>query len=97
MDRQPAVYMLTNRRDGTLYIGVTANLLARIWQHRNDLIEGFSRRYRLHRLVYFELHQSMYNAITREKQLKEWRRSWKVELIECTNPEWCDLWDEICR
>jgi putative endonuclease len=97
MERHAAVYILTSRRDGPLYIGVTSNLLARVWQHRNDLIEGFTRRYRLHRLIYFEVHDSMYAAISREKQLKEWRRGWKLELIEKSNPEWRDLWDEISR
>jgi len=97
MERQPAVYILTNRRDGTLYIGVTSNLLARVWQHRNRLVEGFCRRYALHQLVYFEIHDSMYNAISREKQLKAWRRAWKVELIEKNNSEWRDLWDEVGR
>jgi putative endonuclease len=97
MERRPALYIVTSRRDGPLYIGVTSNLPARAWQHRNDVIDGFCRRYRLHRLVYFEMHELMYAAITREKQLKEWRRDWKVELIEKLNPEWRDLWDEICR
>jgi putative endonuclease len=97
MERHPAIYILTNRRGGTLYIGVTSNLLARVWQHRHDRVEGFTRRYRLHRLVYFESFSCMYDAISREKQIKAWRRSWKIELIEKRNPEWRDLWHEIIR
>ena len=95
MNRQPAVYLLASKRNGTLYIGVTSNLPARIWQHRNDRIDGFTRKYRVHRLVYFELHEEMTAAIQREKQLKKWRRAWKIELIEKNNPEWRDLYEEI--
>jgi len=97
MERQPAVYILASNRNGTLYIGVTSNLLARVWQHHQDLVEGFTRKHRLHRLVYFEMHESMLAAITREKQLKEWRRVWKLRLIESVNPEWDDLWYSISR
>ncbi|OYD25008.1 GIY-YIG nuclease family protein [Oceanimonas baumannii] len=95
MHKQPAVYMLTNQRNGTLYIGVTSNLVQRIWQHRQRAVEGFSARYGLHWLVYFELHDDMYSAITREKQLKKWKRAWKIRLIEVQNPGWRDLWEEI--
>ena len=95
MAKQPAVYILASRRNGTLYIGVTSNLPARIWQHRNELIEGFTRTYAVHTLVYYELHPTMTQAITREKQLKKWKRAWKLELIEQRNPDWNDLWDEI--
>lgn len=95
MNRQPAVYLLASKRNGTLYIGVTSNLPARIWQHKNDQIDGFTRKYRVHRLVYFELHEEMTAAIQREKQLKKWRRAWKIELIEKSNPEWRDLYEEI--
>ncbi|WP_417607655.1 GIY-YIG nuclease family protein [Oceanimonas baumannii] len=87
MHKQPAVYMLTNQRNGTLYIGVTSNLVQRIWQHRQRAVEGFSARYGLHWLVY--------SAITREKQLKKWKRAWKIRLIEVQNPGWRDLWEEI--
>ena len=97
MDRQPAVYILANRRNGTLYVGVTSNLPARVWQHRNDLIDGFSSEYGTHLLVYFEMHSTMLAAITREKQIKEWKRLWKLRLIESINPDWRDLFDEICR
>ncbi len=95
MNRQPAVYLLASKRNGTLYIGVTSNLPARVWQHRNDQIDGFTKKYRVHRLVYFELHEEMTAAIRREKQLKKWRRAWKIELIEKSNPEWRDLYEEI--
>ena len=97
MERHPAVYILTNRFEGTLYVGVTSNLPARVWQHRQRLADGFANRYGLHRLVWFEMHDSMYAAITREKQIKEWRRAWKLELINTANPEWRDLWGQICR
>jgi putative endonuclease len=96
-ERQPAVYILTNRPRGTLYIGVTSHLCGRIWQHRHDVVEGFTKRYELHRLVWFEVHEDMYAAISREKQLKKWARAWKIELIERSNIEWRDLWEVICR
>jgi putative endonuclease len=95
--KQPAVYILASRRNGTLYVGVTSNLVARIWQHRNDEVEGFTRRYGVHTLVYYEVQPAMTQAIAREKQLKKWRRAWKLELIERRNPEWRDLWDEIAE
>ena len=95
MAKQPAVYVLASRRNGTLYIGATSDLVARIWQHRNDVVAGFTKRYGVHTLVYFELHPEMTQAIAREKQLKKWKRAWKLELIERHNPEWRDLWDEI--
>jgi len=95
MERQPAVYILASERNGTIYIGVTSDLPKRIYQHKNDSVDGFTRKYRVHRLVYFELYADMVSAITREKQLKKWNRAWKVEVIEEKNPEWNDLWDEI--
>ena len=95
MPTQPAVYILASKRNGTLYVGVTGNLQSRGWQHRNDLVEGFTKRYRIHLLVYYELHPDMTSAITREKQIKKWRRSWKIEMIEGQNPEWNDLWETI--
>jgi putative endonuclease len=88
--------MLANRRNGTLYIGVTSNLPARIWQHRHHLVEGFTKRYGVHDLVWFEQHDSMESAIVREKALKVWKRSWKIALIERTNSYWRDLYSEIC-
>ena len=95
MAKQPAVYILASRRNGTLYIGVTGDLVARIWQHKNDAVDGFTSRYGVHTLVYFELCREMTQAIAREKQIKKWNRAWKLELIERHNPEWKDLWGEI--
>ena len=95
MDKSPCVYILASRRNGTLYVGVTSNLTGRIWQHRNDVTEGFTRRYQVHTLVYYEQHASMEAAILREKQLKEWKRVWKLQLIEGKNPGWRDLWQDI--
>lgn len=95
MTKQSAVYILTSKKNGTLYIGVTSNLTQRIWQHRNRQCSGFTKRYNVHRLVYYELHEDVLAAITRENQLKKWRRAWKVRLIEEENPKWVDLWDQI--
>jgi putative endonuclease len=92
---QPAVYILTSRRNGTLYVGVTSNLVKRVHEHKHDLADGFTKKYRVHRLVYFELADDMPSAIAREKQLKKWNRAWKIALIERVNPEWRDLYDEI--
>jgi len=93
MERQPAVYIMASKPNGTLYIGVTSDLPKRAWEHKNDIVDGFTRKYRVHRLVYYELHDDMLSAITREKQLKKWNREWKLELIETQNPDWKDLWD----
>lgn len=93
--KQPAVYILASRRNGTLYTGVTSDLVKRIWEHRNNLVEGFTKRYGVHHLVYFELHEEMYQAIQREKQIKKWNRAWKIELIEKKNPQWRDLWPSL--
>ena len=95
MKRQPTVYILANNQNGTLYIGVTSDLVKRVWEHKNDLIEGFTRKYGVHQLAYYEMHTDMLAAITREKQLKKWNRAWKLELIEEKNPQWKDLWGEI--
>jgi putative endonuclease len=95
MRKQPAVYILASRRNGTLYIGVTSDLQKRTWEHKNDLVEGFTTRYSVHRLVYYELHDEMVSAITREKQIKKWKRDWKLNLIEGENPDWDDLWERI--
>jgi putative endonuclease len=95
MNKQPAVYIVASKRNGTLYTGVTSNIVKRIWEHKNNLIEGFTKKYNIHRLIYFELHNDMSNAITREKQIKKWRRAWKLRLIEEHNPEWRDLWEDI--
>ncbi|OGT23078.1 MAG: hypothetical protein A2342_07205 [Gallionellales bacterium RIFOXYB12_FULL_54_9] len=92
---QPAVYILASQRNGTLYTGVTSDLVKRIWERKNNQVEGFTKRYGVHLLVYFELHTDMLAAITREKQIKKWNRAWKIKLIEMVNPEWRDLWSEI--
>jgi putative endonuclease len=84
--------MLASRRNGTLYIGVTSDLVKRVWEHKNDLVAGFTKRYRVHVLVWYELHDTMESAISREKALKEWKRKWKLELIERQNPYWRDLY-----
>ena len=95
IDRQPCVYILASRRNGTLYIGVTSRLIQRTWEHQHGMVEGFTKRYQVHRLVYYEPHVDMTTAIVREKQLKKWNRAWKIRLIEEKNPYWKDLWDEI--
>ena len=95
MQKQPAVYILANKRNGTLYIGVTSNLKRRIWDHKNKMIEGFTKRYNVTQLVWYELHNTMESAIIREKRLKDWKRKWKLELIEKSNPDWRDLFQEI--
>ncbi len=91
MDRQPCVYILASQPHGTLYIGVTSDLMGRLYQHRSKSIGGFTSRYAVHRLVRFEMLDDMYNAISREKQLKRWHRQWKINLIEQDNPQWLDL------
>ena len=95
MNRQPAVCILASKRNGTLYVGVTSNLKKRIWEHKDDLVGGFTRKYHVHRLVWYELHEAMEYALIREKRLKNWRRKWKLQLIESSNPEWQDLYAEI--
>jgi putative endonuclease len=95
MEKAPAVYILANRRNGTLYIGVTSDLVQRVWQHRASLVEGFTKAYGVHRLVHYEQFGSMEHAIQREKRLKKWDRQWKLRLIEEGNPEWRDLWPDI--
>jgi len=95
MNKRPAVYILASKRNGTLYIGVTSDLVKRVWEHKNDMVEGFSKRYNVHQLVWYELHESMESAILREKRLKDWKRSWKLKLIERMNPHWQDLYDSI--
>jgi putative endonuclease len=92
---RPCVYILASRRNGTLYVGVTSNLVKRVWEHKSDLVDGFTRKYEVHGLVYFELHGTMDAAITREKQIKKWKRAWKIEMIEKANLQWRDLWPEI--
>ena len=95
MERQPCVYILASQRNGTLYAGVTSDLIKRIWQHKNDVADGFTRKHRIHTLVWFEQHLTMESAIRRKKAIKEWNRAWKLRLIEETNFEWRDLYPEI--
>ncbi|MGA2173062.1 MAG: GIY-YIG nuclease family protein [Sedimentisphaerales bacterium] len=87
------VYILASKRNGTLYIGVTNNLLKRVDEHKNNLIPGFTNKYGVHNLVYYERYNDIYDAIAREKRMKKWKREWKMELIEKSNPEWRDLYD----
>ena len=93
--KQFFIYIMTNKRKGTLYIGVTSDLPARVWQHKSNLIEGFTEKYKLHKLVYYEQHENIYSAIKREKQMKKWQRQWKLEIVEKLNPHWKDLYEEI--
>ena len=94
--RQTAcVYILASKRNGTLYVGVTSDVVKRGWEHGNGLVEGFTKKYSIHSLVYYEMHENMLAAITREKQIKKWNRAWKLRLIEQGNPQWRDLWPEI--
>ncbi len=92
--KQPAVYILASRRNGTLYVGVTSNLAGRVEAHRPGAVQGFTEKYGVKTLVYFELHDDMYEAIQREKRIKKWNRAWKIELIERANPDWRDLSDQ---
>jgi putative endonuclease len=93
--KQPCVYILASARNGTLYIGVTSDLLKRVWQHKNSVSKGFSSRYGVQHLVWYELHETMESAILKEKQLKKWNRVWKVDLVERFNPSWRDLFLEL--
>lgn len=95
MDKQPVTYILATERNGTLYVGVTSNLIARVWQHREHVVDGFTKKYGVKKLVWYEPHETMENAITREKRLKKWNRAWKIKLIETFNPYWNDLWPNI--
>ena len=92
---QPAVYILASHRNGTLYTGVTSNLIQRVYQHKEHLVQGFTDTYQVTQLVWYELHETMESAIAREKRLKKWNRQWKLRLIEESNPTWQDLWPEI--
>ena len=91
------VYILASKRNGTLYVGMTDDLVKRIWQHRNNIISDFTQRYNVKSLVWYEPHESRESAFKRERQIKKWNRSWKLELIERSNPSWCDLWEEIAQ
>ena len=92
MTKQPAVYISASRRNGTLYVGVASDLLRRVWQHKSDVAGGFTKKYGVHMLVYYEMRANVIEAIRREKQLKKWNRAWKIELIEKKNPQWRDLY-----
>ena len=93
MPKRGTVYILASRRNGTLYVGVTSDLVRRVWEHKHNLIEGFTKQHSVHRLVYFEEHDDIHDAIVREKRLKKWNRAWKIRLIEEANPGWRDLYD----
>jgi len=93
--KQYYVYMLASKKHGTLYIGVTSDLAKRVWEHKNNFVEGFTKKYNVHRLVYYEITNSAESAIVREKQMKKWNRQWKIELIEKNNPEWKDLYHSL--
>ena len=93
--KQPCVYILASRRNGTLYVGVTSNLPQRVWQHKDNAVAGFTSRYGVHTLVWYESHETMESAIVREKAIKEWKRAWKLALIEKTNPAWRDLYKDL--
>ncbi len=95
MDRQPYVYIMASQRNGTLYVGVTSNLIKRIWEHKTNIVEGFTKKYGVHTLVWYERHEIMESAIQRERALKKWRRKWKTDLIESDNPGWHDLYGTI--
>jgi putative endonuclease len=95
MSKQSCVYILASDKNGTLYLGVTSDLIKRVWEHKNNVVPGFTNRYGVHDLVWYELHDSMESAISQEKAIKEWKRQWKLELIERMNPEWKDLYPEL--
>lgn len=96
MAKQFCVYILASKKNGTLYVGVTSALTQRIWQHKNKLVAGFTAKYHVDKLVYYEVHENAENAILREKQIKKWNRAWKIQLIEEINPTWRDLYEDVC-
>jgi len=95
--KRACVYILASKRNGTLYAGVTSDIARRVWEHKSGAVVGFTQKYAVHLLVYAEFHETVPDAILREKQIKKWRRKWKLELIERDNPEWRDLYSEINR
>lgn len=95
MDKEFYVYIMTSQRKGTLYVGVTSDLVKRVWQHKNNAVEGFTKKYEVHQLIYYEQHATAETALNREKRLKEWKRQWKIDLIESINPYWNDLYPKI--
>ena len=96
MNKQPCVYLLASKRNGTLYVGVTSDLVKRVWEHKNHVVDGFTKMYGVSQLVWYEVHETMESAIQREKAIKEWQRGWKLKLIEEFNPDWKDLYDTVC-
>lgn len=95
MERQPCVYVLASGRNGTLYTGVTSDLLKRVWEHKNNVVKGFTNEHAVHILVWYEVHETMESAIAREKTLKKWKRRWKLAMIEEMNPDWHDLYPDL--
>ena len=95
MEKQPCVYLLTNKRNGTLYVGVTSNLPKRVWEHKTKVVKGFTEKYSVDKLVWYERHETMESAIQREKFMKFWKRHWKLKTIEEMNPDWRDLSEEL--
>jgi putative endonuclease len=95
MPPQSYVYIVTSKKNGTLYTGVTTNLLRRIWEHKNNITKGFTQKYNIHTLVYYEIHETITEAIQREKQIKHWKREYRINTIEKENPEWKDLYNDL--
>lgn len=95
MDKRPCVYLLASKRNGTRYVGVTSDLIRRVREHREHLVDGFTKRYQVGTLVWLELHETMESALTREKQIKKWNHAWKIRMIESTNPTWRDLYFDL--
>ena len=95
MEKQPCVYLLASKPNGTLYTGVTSNLIKRIWEHKNNVVEGFTGKYGVHTLVWYEIHDSIESAIQKEKTIKNWKRAWKINVIVEKNPEWRDLYTDL--
>ena len=95
INKRPRVYILASQRNGTLYIGATSDIARRVFEHKEEAIEGFTKDYGVHRLVFYEFHETMSDALTREKRIKKWRRQWKLELIEQSNPQWRDLYADL--
>ena len=90
------VYILSSKRNGTLYTGVTSDIVKRVYEHKQNVVEGFTKKYSVHMLVWYEIHDSAESAINKEKQIKKWKRTWKLKLIEKDNPEWIDLYESMC-
>ena len=95
MEQQSCVYLLASKRNGTLYTGATSALLKWVWEHKNNVVEGFTRKYGVHTLVWYEVHETMESAIQREKIIKNWKRAWKINVIEEMNPQWRDLYPDL--